>query len=240
MQTLILAFLAGALTTLNPCVLPMIPFVLATALREGRFGPVALMAGMSVTFTVFGTLVASIGPAIGLSSDHIRVAGALIMVGIGAAMLLPAGQRAFATGFGPIADRASGALDRLAPSGLSGQFVTGLLLGAVWSPCAGPSLFAAIGLAAQSGSVIHAAVAMFVFSLGAASIMLALAYGTRELLAKHKSALMTFSTSGAGKRVFAGIFIVMGVMILSGIDKMIEAAIVRVMPDWLIEFTTRI
>jgi len=57
MQTLVLAYLAGALTTLNPCVLPMIPFVLATALREGKWGPLALMAGMSVTFTLLGTLI---------------------------------------------------------------------------------------------------------------------------------------------------------------------------------------
>lgn len=240
MQTLVLAYLAGALTTLNPCVLPMIPFVLATALREGRYGPLALMAGMSVTFTVLGTLVASIGPAIGLSQDVIRTAGALVMVAIGMAMLIPQGQAAFATGLGPLADRASGALDRLSLSGNAGQFVTGLLLGAVWSPCAGPSLFAAIGLAAQTGTVAQAAIAMALFSFGAASVMLALAYGAREVLAKRKAALMAFSTSGRGKLIFALIFLAMGGMILSGLDKSLEAALVRAMPDWLVDFTTRI
>jgi cytochrome c-type biogenesis protein len=240
MQTLFLAYLAGALTTLNPCVLPMIPFVLATALREGRYGPLALMAGMSVTFTVLGTLVASIGPAIGLSQDNIRVAGALVMVVIGLAMLIPQGQAAFATGLGPLADRASGVLDRLSLSGNTGQFVTGLLLGAVWSPCAGPSLFAAIGLAAQTGTVAQAAIAMAFFSFGAASVMLALAYGAREVLAKRKAALMAFSTSGRGKLIFALIFLAMGGMILSGFDKTLEAALVRAMPDWLVDFTTRI
>lgn len=240
MQTLVLAYFAGALTTLNPCVLPMIPFVLATALREGKWGPVALMVGMSVTFTVFGTLVASIGPAIGLSQDNIRFAGALVMLALGVAMLMPRGQAAFATGLGPLADRASGALDRLSLSGNAGQFVTGLLLGAVWSPCAGPSLFAAIGLAAQTGTVAQAALAMFVFSLGAASVMLALAYGTREALGRRKAALMDFSTSGRGKLTFALIFIAMGVMILTGFDKTLEAAIVRSMPAWLVDFTTQV
>jgi cytochrome c-type biogenesis protein len=239
MQTLILAYLAGALTTLNPCVLPMIPFVLATALREGKWGPLALMAGMSVTFTVLGTLVASVGPAIGLSTDTIRYAGALVMIAIGLAMLIPQGQAAFATGLGPLADRASGALDRLALTGAKGQFVTGLLLGAVWSPCAGPSLFAAIGLAAQTGTVAQAALAMAVFSFGAASVLLALAYGTREALGRRKAALMEFSTSGRGKLIFALLFIAMGAMILFGLDKAIEAALVRAMPDWLVEFTTR-
>lgn len=239
MQTLILSYLAGALTTLNPCVLPMIPFVLATALREGRWGPLALMAGMSVTFTVLGTLVAAAGPAIGLSTDAVRHAGAIVMIVIGLAILLPQGQTAFAAGLGPLADRASGVLDRLALSGNRGQFVTGLLLGAIWSPCAGPSLFAAIGLAAQTGTVLQAAVAMAFFSFGAASVMLALAYGTREALGRRKAALMAFAASGRGKAIFALIFIAMGVMVLSGLEKTIEAAIVRAMPDWLIDVTTR-
>lgn len=239
MSVLVLAFMAGALTTLNPCVLPMLPFVLATALREGRWGPLALMGGMSLTFTVLGTLVASIGPAIGLSTDNIRITGAIIMIGVGLAMLLPATQRLFATGLGPVADQASGFLDRFAPSGLSGQFVTGMLLGAIWSPCAGPSLFAAIGLASQSGTVPLAALAMFAFSLGASSVLLALAYGAREVLAKRKAVLMDFATSGRAKLIFAALFIGMGAMILSGLDKTMEAALVRAMPDWLINLTTR-
>lgn len=240
MQTLLLSYLAGTLTTINPCVLPMIPFVLATALREGRWGPLALMAGMSVTFTVLGTLVASIGPAIGLGQDTVRIAGAVVMTAIGLAMLVPQGQAAFATGLGPLADRASGTLDRLALSGTSGQFVTGLLLGAVWSPCAGPSLFAAIGLAAQTGTVLQAAAAMAFFSFGAASVMLALAYGTREALSRRKAALMEFTNSGRGKLIFAILFLVMGIMILTGFDKIIEAALVRAMPNWLVDFATRI
>jgi cytochrome c biogenesis protein CcdA len=238
-QTLFLAYLAGALTTLNPCVLPMIPFVLATALREGRWGPLALIAGMSLTFTVLGTLVASIGLAIGLSTEVIRVAGASIMIALGAAMLLPATQRVFATGFAPMADQASGFLDRLVLGGLGGQFVTGMLLGLVWSPCAGPSLFAAIGLASQTGTIPQAAAAMFSFSLGAGTILLALAYGAREVIARRKAALMDFATSGRAKIVFALLFIGMGAMILFGIDKRIEAALLTIMPDWLMMLTTR-
>ncbi len=198
------------------------------------------MAGMSVTFTVLGTLVASVGPAIGLSQDTIRIAGAIIMIAIGLAMLVPQGQTAFAIGLGPLADKASGALDRLSLAGNTGQFVTGLLLGAIWSPCAGPSLFAAIGLAAQTGTVLQAAIAMAFFSFGAASVMLVLAYGTREALGRRKAALMAFSTSGRGKLTFAILFLAMGAMILTGFDKSIEAAIVRAMPDWLVDFTTRI
>jgi cytochrome c biogenesis protein CcdA len=238
-QTLFLSYIAGALTTLNPCVLPMVPFVIATAFREGRLGPLALIGGMSVTFTVLGTLVASIGPAIGLSTDIIRIVGAAIMIALGAAMLLPATQAMFATGLGPVADRASGLLDRWSLGGVRGQFVTGLLLGAVWSPCAGPSLFAAIGLAAQGGTVWQAAIAMAFFSFGAGTVLLALAYGAREVIARRKAALMDFATSGRAKIVFAVLFIGMGLMILLGVDKAIEASLVTAMPEWLLNLTTR-
>ncbi len=239
MSVLVLAFVAGALTTLNPCVLPMLPFVLATALRAGRWGPLALMGGMSLTFTVLGTLVASIGPAIGLSTEVIRVSGAVVMIAVGLAMLLPVTQRVFATGLGPVADQASG-ISGPALAGWAFRPVRhGMLLGAIWSPCAGPSLFAAIGLASQSGTVPLAALAMFAFSLGASSVLLALAYGAREVLTRRKAALMGFATSGRAKLVFALLFIGMGAMILSGLDKIIEASLVRAMPDWLIDLTTR-
>ncbi len=80
---------------------------------------------------------------------------------------------------------------------------------------------------------------MFAFSLGASSVLLALAYGAREVLAKRKAALMDFATSGRAKMIFAALFIGMGAMILSGLDKAMEAALVRAMPDWLIDVTTR-
>lgn len=239
MQTYVLSFLAGALTTLNPCVLPMVPFVLATALRSGRAGPLWLMAGLGLSFTVLGTLVAALGPALGLSQEGLRVAGALVMAAIGLALLLPQGGALLASGLGPVADRASRLLDRMAPEGAGGQFLTGMLLGAVWSPCTGPSLFAAIGLAAQTGTVAQAALAMAFFSLGAAVVMLALAYGTREALGRRKAALMALASSGRGKLLFALIFLGMGLMILTGLDKRIEARLVNAMPDWLVEITTR-
>ena len=69
MMELFLGFLAGALTLINPCVLPVLPIVLASALQSGRHGPLAIAAGMSVSFVIFGMLVATIGHSIGLTED---------------------------------------------------------------------------------------------------------------------------------------------------------------------------
>lgn len=238
MQDFILSFLAGMLTTLNPCVLPMLPFVLATALRHGRLGPLALVSGMAVTFTAVGLFVAAVGPSIGLSLGTLRISGAILMLALGVVMLMPLGQRAFATAMGPVADTASGFLDRFAPGGLAGQVLTGMLMGVIWSPCSGPTIGAAIGLASASGSLPKAGGMMLLFSLGAGAIMLALAYGTKELLTRRKAALM--KVSSGSKTVLAIVFVAVGLFILTGLDKVIEAALVDAMPEWLLEFTTQI
>lgn len=238
MNQLLLAYGAGALTTLNPCVLPMIPFVLASSLREGRLGPLALVAGMALTFTVTGVGVAWAGPALGLTADGLRIGGAALLVVLGAMMVMPAGQRAFAYALGPAANQASGLLDSLALGGVSGQFMVGMLMGIVWSPCAGPTLFAALGLAANAGSLPLAAVMMLMFSLGAGTVMLLLAYGAQEALARRKSALMTIANSM--KSILGYVFLALGLIILTGFDKTLEGALVSLMPDWLVEFTTRI
>jgi cytochrome c biogenesis protein CcdA len=236
-QTYFFAYLAGTLTTLNPCVLPMIPFVLATALREGRFGPLALAAGLTLTFTAAGVLVTALGPALGISLEGIRAASAVIIILLGLAMLVPVGNRAFATAMGPVANGANTLLDKLALTGLSGQFVTGMLLGLIWTPCSGPTLIGAIGLASQGGSLWHAGLTMLVFSLGASTVLVALAYGTREVLARRKQSMM--AVAGNAKLLFGALFISIGVMILTGYDKVLEAALLDIMPEWLINLTTQ-
>jgi cytochrome c-type biogenesis protein len=237
MQASFFAFVAGALTTLNPCVLPMIPFVVATSLRSGPLGPLALVAGMTVTFTAAGTLVSAIGPAIGLSLEHIRIASAIVMLLMGLVLLVPAGGRVFATSLGPVANHANGLLDQWALDGLKGQFATGMLLGLVWSPCSGPTLAGALSLAAQGGSLLAAATTMLIFSLGAGAVILALAYGAREVLTKRRASMMRFAERG--KPIIGALFLAIAIFILTGLDKWLETAAVEAMPLWLIELTTR-
>ncbi|MEO1563486.1 MAG: hypothetical protein AAFR98_08630 [Pseudomonadota bacterium] len=86
---LIFAYGAGLLTLLNPCVLPVLPIVLASAVNADRRGPVALALGMAVSFVVFGFLVTAFGRAIGLTQETLANAGAVIMVAFGIVLLEP-------------------------------------------------------------------------------------------------------------------------------------------------------
>src|SRR6516165_7175965 len=124
-----LALLAGLLSTLSPCVLPLVPIVVATALGEHRLGPVALAAGLAVSFVVIGLLVATVGFAAGLDQDVFRSGAAVLMIAVGATLLWPRMQAQLAAAASPIGHWASEQTGAISPRGLSGQFLLGALLG---------------------------------------------------------------------------------------------------------------
>src|SRR6266542_25248 len=168
MATLGLAFLAGILSTLSPCVIPLIPLVLGTALSEHKLGPAALAAGLALSFTVVGLFVATIGFAIGLDAGVFRSSAAILMVGVGVVLIVPRFQASLAVASGPIGNWAESRFGGTVRTGLLGQVSVGLLLGIVWAPCAGPTLGAASVLAASGQNLGEVAATMVVFGIGAA------------------------------------------------------------------------
>src|SRR6478752_5845966 len=138
-----LALLAGVLSTLSPCVLPILPMVLGAAVSEHRFGPAALAAGLTLSFVAIGLFVATIGFSLGLDGGLFRTAAAILLVAFGIVLLVPHVQARVAVAAGPVGNWAEHRFGGFSPGGLGGQFMVGLLLGAVWSPCIGPTLGAA-------------------------------------------------------------------------------------------------
>ena len=149
MLELLFAYAAGLLTLINPCVLPVLHIVLGSALQADSRGPLVLAAGMSVSFVAFGLTVASIGPAVGLDQMLLGQIGAVMMIGFGLVLLVPAFAQRFEMATAGVASSADSRMMAMELSSLRGQFLGGLLLGAVWSPCFGPSLGGAIALASQ-------------------------------------------------------------------------------------------
>lgn len=237
MSAIFISFLAGVLTTLNPCVLPMIPIVMASSLEQSRYGPVALAAGLITSFTALGLLVAAAGFAIGLDTYLLRNIAAGFMILAGAVLLFSSLQLRIASALGPMAGKADLMISQSGSLGVKGQFITGLLLGAVWAPCSGPALGAAISLAAEAGGVIPAGIRMLAYGIGAGSILALLAYGSRAALSARKESFDKLSQYA--KPVMGGVFITLGLAIIFSIDKFIEIALINVMPDWLTNFTTQ-
>lgn len=231
-----LAFLAGVLSILSPCVLPLVPIVLGAAVSAHPLGPLALAAGLALSFTGLGLLLALVGFGLGLDAGTFRTVGAAIMIALGAVLLLPSWQARLAVVAGPVSGWADRQSASLALSGVAGQFAIGVLLGAVWSPCVGPTLGAASLLASQGQDLPRVTLIMAVFGVGAALPLVLIGMLSRTTLMRIRSRLM--SAGSLGKGLLGAVLIVIGAAIVSGLDKKIEAVLVELSPQWLTALTT--
>jgi cytochrome c biogenesis protein CcdA len=230
------AFVAGVLTVLSPCVLPILPIVFGAASSERRLGPVALAGGVAVSFTTVGLFIAVVGFNLGIDEmDFHRVAGILLLA-FGLVLVSPWLQHRLEVVLRPFSGWAGAHVSRLNAAGLSGQAGLGVMLGAVWSPCVGPTLGAASVLASQGKDLPAVFATMALFGLGAALPLLAIGTASRVTLQQIRGGL-----GGAGRwgksALGAGMGLV-GVLALSGADKAVEGFLVQVSPDWLTHLTT--
>ena len=232
-----LSFVAGLVTILNPCVLPLVPILVASALGKSRFGPLALAGGLVTSFTLFGFTVIAFGYSLGINEQAIRsVAGAMLALA-GMVLLIPQAQAALTAAAAPIANFGNRHLEKLNGNGASGQFAIGLLLGIVWAPCVGPTLGVAIAAASQGENLIGSFLIFLIFGLGVATSVLAFAYGSRKALGERRKTMQ--SLAKYGKPLFGIALLIVGVMVLTGFDKIIEIALLDALPQSVIEFTTR-
>ncbi|MFN3673404.1 MAG: cytochrome c biogenesis CcdA family protein [Bosea sp. (in: a-proteobacteria)] len=230
------ALIAGILSILSPCVLPLLPIVLGTAVSEHRCGPIALAAGLALSFTAIGLFVATIGFAIGLDAGVFRMAAAVMLILLGLVLMLPAWHARVAAAGGPLSNWTEQRFGGFSPGGLRGQFGVGLLLGAVWSPCVGPTLGAASVLAAQGENLGAVALTMLAFGVGAGLPLIALGMLSRARLMSLRNRMMA---AGQGfKTALGGFLVAVGFLILTGWDKILEAALVAASPEWLTRLTT--
>lgn len=236
-SSLLLAAAAGVLSTLSPCVLPLLPVVVGAAVTEHRLGPVALAIGLALSFTAIGLFVATIGFSLKLDNDVFRVASAVLLLVLGAILLVPRLQAYVTLALEPVQAVFGAQLGKAAFGGLGGQLALGLLLGAVWSPCAGPTLGAASLLAARGESLAEVGSIMLSFGAGAAVPLLLIGMVSREALIAWRGGLGQGAT--VGRAALGGLLIVLGGLIVTGLDRPIETALVAASPQWLTDLSTR-
>lgn len=234
---LLLGYLAGLLTLINPCVLPVLPIVLATALQAGRAGPLVLAAGMSLSFVVVGMTIAVFGRALGIDDQTIAQAGAVVMVIFGIVLLVPQFSARFATATAGFSERADSGMDQIDRTGLTGQFLGGVLLGAVWVPCVGPTLGGAIALASSGENLGWAAATMFSFALGISTIIVLLAYGAQNAIRARRDWMR--GMAGKARPIMGAIFLLVGLALLFNLHKYAEIWLLDRLPFWLQDLSVR-
>ncbi|MEO0372632.1 MAG: cytochrome c biogenesis CcdA family protein, partial [Pseudomonadota bacterium] len=215
------AYLAGLLTLINPCVLPVLPIVLVGALNASKAGPVALAAGMSVSFVIFGVFVTAFGSAIGLTQDTLAQIGAVLMIVFGVVLLVPAFAHRFEMATAGVAAGADARMNDMDAGSTRGQFLGGLLLGTVWSPCIGPTLGGAIALASQGESLIYVAAIMVAYAAGVSTLIIGLGLGAREAIRSRANALRGLAERS--KPIIGATFVLVGAMLLFNVHHMLEA-----------------
>ncbi len=233
-----LSLAAGSLTTLSPCVFPILPLVLGGALQGSRFAPVAMGVGMTASFAGIGMVIGSLGPALGIDSDTVRIAGACLLIAFSLVMLVPALGDRFTRWMLPIASSANAASARLDSGSLGGALLLGGVLGLIWSPCSGPLLGSALALVASEGGVARGGIVLGLFGLGAALPLVAVAYASRSGFNRVRGWVL--ARIEQVRHGFAVLLGALGVAILTGADKWLEARVVSWLPDSWVNLTVGI
>jgi cytochrome c biogenesis protein CcdA len=197
-----------------------------------------LALGMSVSFVGLGLLVSAAGRSLGLTEQTVSNAAAVLMIAFGVVLLVPRFSARFATATAGLGSSADQTIDRVGTERVSGQFVGGLLLGAVWSPCIGPTLGGAISLASQGESLIRAGGIMVAFAIGVSTIILALAYGAQSALKRRKAAMMRIAQ--VSRPIMGAAFSLVGVAILFKFHHAAEIWALDNLPAWFTQLSVSI
>lgn len=221
-----LAFAAGVVTVLSPCVLPLLPVILASAVNKGRLRPWGVIVGFIASFTAVTLLLATLVGATGMPPDAVRVASGLVLLVAGAVLAVPSMGHWFEIRTGAVANVASRLPDR---GGFWGGAAVGSGLGLAWTPCVGPIMAGVISLA-LSHTVSGGAVATTLsYAAGTALPMGAVIFGGRALVGRVS---FLHENLGRIRVIFGVLLIVAATLILTGTDRTIQTWLLLQFPQW--------
>jgi cytochrome c-type biogenesis protein len=225
-----LALAAGVLGIVSPCVWPLVPVVTSSAATGGRSGPFYLALGMSLAFAAAGTVATLLLTSSGMDPELLRYVAAGMLALVGLTLLVQRLGHWVTLRLSMLA-AGRGASPGTGPTSPQAQFGVGALLGVVWLPCVGPTLGAAIALASLGQDMGMAFLVMLAYGVGTAGVLLAAGLLSAKVLARWRPRLL--SGGGQGRRVLGSTLLLLGVLVLTGLDKVLEAMAVNLIPAWI-------
>lgn len=225
-----LAWAAGALSILSPCVWPLVPAVMSSSASSGALGPWFLGLGLSTSFAVAGTGVTFLLVSFQLDPELIRLLAAGMLVAVAVLLLIRRAGDWLALRLSLLTSRFD--LGGTPAATATGHFGVGALLGLVWLPCVGPTLGAAIALASLGQEMGTAFLVMFAFGVGTASVLLVAGVVSGQVLKRWRPGLL--ARAETGKKVLGWTLLSLAAMVLTGVDKTLETLALGILPDWAI------
>jgi cytochrome c-type biogenesis protein len=189
---IVMAVGAGLASVLSPCVLPVIPIIMAGAERDDRLRPLIVVIGLSLSFMAMGAVSSLLGELLIGKTRYIEMAGALVIILMGLMVIfdLSIFKRFY---------RLSNI--RVKGEGRIGGLILGISLGVIWVPCVGPFLSTTLTMVATSGQLVIGIIMLGFYSLGLAIPMLVVGYSSQLLqnkikgIVKHES-ILRYVTGG--------------------------------------------
>ena len=222
------AFIAGILTILAPCIWPILPIALSSSIAGGgmdRKRPIGVVIGLVLSFTIFTLAITTIVKLLNLPPDSLRHLAIFTIGLLGLAMIIPSlGLRFEETMMRvmrrlPVKQNFSG--------GFWPGFVTGVALGSVWAPCAGPILAAVAALSATGQVTSTVVLITFSFACGVAVPMLLLMLGGQTIAAKAGSISRNLPKI---QQAFGVVMILLAIAMWFNIDRTLQGKVIEMFP----------
>ncbi len=223
------SFLAGIVTVLSPCILPILPIILTSTIggkEVGKSRPIGVVTGFILSFTFFTLFLSTIVRISGISSDALRLLSVFVIAGFGVSLLVPKFQL--------LVERMFSRLAGLVPSnqsktGFGGGLLIGLSVGLLWTPCVGPILASVISLAITGTVTFDAFLITLAYALGTSIPMFLIMLGGQNVLRKVPWLLSNLENV---QRAFGVLMVLTAVGIFYNVDRRIQTYVLQEFPQY--------
>lgn len=225
------AFLAGVITVTSPCIIPVLPIVLGSALKRNRLYPLFMVLGLAFTFSLLGVVFGSLGSVIGIGKRTLETVATVLLLAMGLVIVIKPLNAIFSRWTGKLLVVG---VPSAGPSESPLQaFAVGSTLGFVWAPCTGPVLASILALAAAAKNVTTSFLFLLTYAIGAGIPILLIAYGGQRALTGRRFAQQHAEMI---KLAFGWILIATAMLLYFGIFKRFEAFLVPYLPSYITNF----
>ncbi|OGE32281.1 hypothetical protein A3C59_03935 [Candidatus Daviesbacteria bacterium RIFCSPHIGHO2_02_FULL_36_13] len=223
------AFLAGIITVLSPCILPILPIILTSSIggqNTGKSRPMGVIIGFVLSFTFFTLFLSTIVRLSGISADTMRLLSVFIIAGFGMSLLIPAFQIFIERLFSKLAGFMPTSQNR---TGFGGGLLIGFSVGLLWTPCVGPILASVISLAIIGTVTFDAFLITLAYSLGTAIPMFLIILGGQNAL---KRVPWLLANTASIQKAFGILMVITAIGIYFNIDRRFQTYILETFPQY--------